>query len=102
MGANNGTGHPNWLRCAMCRRSRNVITDRGWKLTATGRVRKRRTRGGARTTNREIEIACADCQHVGWTSHIDAERLLLRAQASGQIAPKLPDGHAQGPHPQDT
>jgi hypothetical protein len=86
MGANNGTGQPNWLRCAKLRRSPiarfyTIFDLERHELTATGRVRKLPARshgyGGARVTNRLIQVACT-CGHVGWTRHKDAERLLAQ------------------------
>jgi hypothetical protein len=81
-GTSGGTGYRNFARCSKCARRGWVEANRekGYALEATGRTRPRRGRlsGGARTTNREIEVRCLDCGHVGWTKHIDAERLLTR------------------------
>jgi predicted RNA-binding Zn-ribbon protein involved in translation (DUF1610 family) len=80
-GTNGGTGYPNWLRCWACRRaaSRYIHGEglRGNLLVATGRTKPMRHRG-CRQTNRKIEYRCLDCGHVGWTQHIDAERLMKR------------------------
>jgi hypothetical protein len=82
MGANNGTGYPYWLRCSKCRSRGN--RERGWSLHATGRTRPlargQRGRGNSRATNRQIQIVCGDCGHVGWTRHKHAEDLLLYAR----------------------
>jgi hypothetical protein len=71
-GTNAGTGQPLTFKCAKCR-----ITD--WRtdvdLEATGRTRPMAHRG-IRQTTRKIEYKCRICGHVGWTQHIDAERLL--------------------------
>ena len=80
MGANNGTGHPNWLRCWACRRRRDEHVSGA--LEATGRTKPRRKTGGARTTNRQIEYRCLDCGFIGWTIHVDAERLLRRLESN--------------------
>lgn len=79
-GTNAGTGQPIVLKCAKCRRSitRKLLAafSRGRNLEATGRVRLSRGHRGIRQTNRRIEYRCKDCGHVGWSQHIDAERLL--------------------------
>jgi predicted RNA-binding Zn-ribbon protein involved in translation (DUF1610 family) len=74
-GTNAGTGQPLTLRCAKCRKSDvRRGTSRGTNLEATGRLRPV-THRGVRQTNRKIQYRCRDCGHVGWTQHIDAERL---------------------------
>jgi hypothetical protein len=79
-GTNAGTGYPLTLRCAKCKvsRSRWARThsySRGTNLLATGRTRPA-LRRGYRQTDRKIEYACQTCGHVGWSQHMDAERLL--------------------------
>lgn len=77
-GTRGGTGYPYWLVCAKCRGSyaRSYQPERGMRLEATGRT-KPMPHKGIRQTNRKIEYRCLDCKHVGWTQHIDAERLLV-------------------------
>lgn len=76
-GTNAGTGQPLTLRCAKCKRSGRYEWSRsgGTDLVATGRVKAVAHRA-VRQTNRKIEYKCRDCGHVGWTQHVDAERLL--------------------------
>lgn len=79
MGSNNGTGQPMYLRCAKCKTRRGRFYGQPERLEATGRTRPRRDgRGGARITHRFIEYRCLVCGHVGWSKHMDAERLLAR------------------------
>lgn len=79
MGANNGSGCPMWLKCAKRYRAEGThYRSGGFNLVATGRTRPARRKGGARMTNREIEYQCLDCHHVGWSRHMDAERLLAQ------------------------
>jgi hypothetical protein len=87
MGSNGGTGYPNWLRCAKCRKSRTFRPDRtGANLEATGRTKPLRGHhSGYRCTNRQIEYRCRECGHIGWTKHMDAERLLKRSPASALV-----------------
>lgn len=84
-GSNAGTGYPLTLRCAKCRLGRYEwrgmhFGKYGMNLEATGRTRPLRRHGhkGYRCTNREIEIRCLDCGHIGWSKHISAEALLIR------------------------
>ena len=73
-GTNGGTGYPVSLRCSKCRKS-GVFAGSGFNLKATGRTWVARKRG-IRQTDRKIQYRCQDCGHVGWTQHVDAERLL--------------------------
>ncbi len=74
-GTNAGTGQPLTLKCYHCRKSIPWRQSYTVELEATGRT-KPTTRRGIRQTNRKIEYRCLKCGHVGWTQHIDAERLL--------------------------
>jgi hypothetical protein len=72
----------------MCkkRRSYSLARDRdssiGTNLEATGKTRKLPHDGGhthgIRQAKRYIEYRCQDCRHIGWTRHIDGQRLLDR------------------------
>lgn len=73
-GTNAGTGCPLTLKCAKCRLSRNWSRNFREGLVATGRTRAV-SRRSIRQTTRKVEYRCLDCGHVGWTQHIDAERL---------------------------
>lgn len=79
-GTNAGTGQPLTLRCAKCKTYSWKGAARGTHLNATGAT-KPVTRRAARQTNRKIQYRCRDCGHVGWTQHIDAERLLTRHES---------------------
>ena len=72
-GTNAGTGQPITLRCGKCRITRSW-REGGFDLEATGKTRPA-TRRGIRLTNRKIEYRCRECGHVGWSQHMDAERL---------------------------
>lgn len=80
-GTNAGTGQPITLKCSQCRKTRWRRSD----LEATGRTkpvpRKRwGSQIGVRQTNRLIEYRCLTCSHVGWSQHVDGERLLRRVK----------------------
>jgi len=79
---NAGTGYPLTLRCAKCKTARHWwyrwSYTRGLNLEATGKTRPAKRRNARRQTDRKIQYRCLDCGHVGWTQHIDAERLLRR------------------------
>jgi predicted RNA-binding Zn-ribbon protein involved in translation (DUF1610 family) len=82
-GTNAGTGQPLTLRCSKCKKHRDYgrhgsgRTGDGTNLIATGRFRAV-THKSIRQTNRKIQYRCKDCGFVGWTQHIDAERLVRR------------------------
>lgn len=83
MGANNGTGQPNNLKCSRCIRHRSWRPARcGMNLKATGKERPlskaQLGNGGARVMMRQVQYECLDCGHVGWSRHKDAGRLLER------------------------
>lgn len=73
MGANNGTGQPNWFRCSRCRSTLRGGRNGGWAEDAelTGRRRSHRGKVGARITHIDREYRCSYCGHVGWSAHID-------------------------------
>lgn len=75
MGANNGTGQPNWFRCSKCRQ--RAMGDTGWAncVTLTGRKRPHRGKAGARNSFIDREYTCLDCGHTGWSCHIDLAKL---------------------------
>lgn len=77
-GTNAGTGQPLTLRCAKCKTTWRRDYGGGTNLEATGRTKPVPHRG-IRQTTRKIEYRCRDCGHVGWTQHIDAERLLVES-----------------------
>lgn len=84
-GTNAGTGRPLTFQCAICRRSRycrglfmahrcrhtQVRTGRTRPLT-----RQQQGRGGPRVLQHRVEYRC-ECGHVGWSRHVDVERLPL-------------------------
>ena len=74
-GTNAGTGQPITLRCSSCRKDDWRGPNRGMNLIATGRFKAAVFRA-IRQTSRLIQYRCQDCGHVGWTQHIDAERLV--------------------------
>jgi hypothetical protein len=82
MGRSHGTGFPLTLRCAKCK---TRWRGGGTNLEATGKTRKAYWRRGythgMRQTDRAIQYRCLDCRHVGWTQHIDGERLMQRRES---------------------
>ncbi len=73
MGANNGTGQPNFFRCSKCRSTLRGGRNTGWAgcVNLTGRKRPHRGKAGARNSFIDREYVCQDCGHVGWSCHID-------------------------------
>jgi len=81
MGANNGTGIPLFFRCAAARKDR-----RGWRVQShtvklTGKSKPTDRLGGIRNSKRSRQYECA-CGHVGWSKHVDLERLEASVKAS--------------------
>lgn len=72
MGANNGTGQPNWFRCSKCRSTLRGSKG-GWAgdVTLTGRRRPHSGKAGARNSYIDREYECGSCGHVGWSCHIE-------------------------------
>jgi hypothetical protein len=79
MSWNSGAGRPNWLRCAKCRRGQDATKGHKSSLRATGRTRPLSKAQGSnqhsRTLDHRVEYMCLDCDHVGWTRHVEALRL---------------------------
>ncbi len=81
-GTNAGTGQPISFRCSRCRRRHGTREYFGERRTSgrglvdrvmlTGRKRKAPPGGGGpRNSNYRREYICIDCEHVGWSRHID-------------------------------
>lgn len=74
-GTNAGTGQPITFQCPMWRRQpygRRTVRHQV-KLTGRKRKRSRCTRG--RMTKFLREFVCLDCGHLGWSAHVDLERM---------------------------
>lgn len=87
MSRSSGSGHPLTLRCSHCKwRSYAGMTYKGTNLSATGRHKpvKKWTSGGIRQGALLVEYQCKDCGHVGWSKHIDANRLFFSLNPLGQ------------------
>ena len=88
-GTNAGTGQPNWFRCYGCRKrhgTNEYFRRDGYLDTAklgvltrvvlTGKTRPAPTgRGGIRNSHTVRQYRCLDCGHVGWSRHVDLERV---------------------------
>jgi len=64
--------------------------DKGWagRVLLTGKTRpnppKKHHARGARSSELQREYVCLDCQHVGWSAHIDlAGEAMARGGAPG-------------------
>lgn len=74
-----GTGQPITFKCHRCR---------GWRSRhrgdpkPTGRFKKLSDYQHLRKGRYKVEYKCAMCGHVGWSTHVDAERMLI---ASGFV-----------------
>lgn len=84
MARRDGQGRPKSLRCAKCKSAHN---SRGFRLEATGVVRpltkqQKRTGFHVRAARERIQYRCLECQHVGWSRHVDAVRLYRAHQDS--------------------
>lgn len=73
MSWSHGPGIPLTFRCAKCKVGR---TYQGINLEATGKSRKRSDHDFGRIGKRHVQYKCLDCGHVGWSKHIEANRLL--------------------------
>lgn len=81
MSRSSGTGSPQWFHCPRWRRLPRDIRHRlTHAIELTGRTRPARFAGamGSRSTNTSREYACS-CGHVGWSNHVDLERLAARS-----------------------
>lgn len=88
MGASSGPGFPLTLRCAKCK---GVDNGRGYKLRATGRMRRRHPSErsqGIRQIAGIAEYECLECGHKGWSKHGQMQRLL---GAIGIVCPSATD-----------
>ena len=87
-GSNAGTGQPLSFRCSACRKRHgtNEYFDRGPRSTRSlGRLDRVRLTGkrnlvragtrGIRTSEYTRQYACKDCDHMGWSRHVDLQRL---------------------------
>lgn len=79
-GTNAGTGQPIHFRCSQCR-----AEGARWPLGSehrvelTGKVRDAKAgTAGVRNSRRALEYRCLDCDHVGWSRHIDLEHKAIR------------------------
>jgi hypothetical protein len=88
-GTSGGTGQPYWFMCPTERRARAAAWDftakrsryRGERHTVTLTGRTKPNPGhkhGGRTSALSREYRCDVCGHVGWSNHIDLERLEAR------------------------
>lgn len=82
-GTKRGTGRPAILRCLKCRKGRQRQDQAaGTRLEATGffaplaLTTPKADLARQRLTDRLIQYRCLDCQHLGWTQHLDGEMLL--------------------------
>ena len=81
MGANNGSGRPNYFCCSKCRiqNSRQDFLPghfvrTGYKVTLTGKKRALNDgRAGIRNSTHARQYTCDDCGHVGWSRHFQLE-----------------------------
>lgn len=82
-----GAGSPIWFRCAACRSTLRWTdpvsnTHRGMRVKLTGKTKKYYGRTGSalgvRSTHVCRQYECLDCGHVGYSNHIDLERLERR------------------------
>jgi hypothetical protein len=75
MGLSAGPGSPVFFRCTVARRRRE---RRGHDVTLTGRVKPYKAGSysamGTRSTSTAREYRCT-CGYVGWSNHVDLERL---------------------------
>ena len=77
-----GTGSPMRFRCRQCRKN-----ERDWRnpgkeglvVKLTGRTKKRAS-GSPRHGYVMREYKCPDCDHVGWSSHVDLTHSYITAQ----------------------
>jgi hypothetical protein len=78
-----GTGSPVWFRCWACRST--LVRDTHSTVELTGRTkpspRRKHHTLGLRSTMTLREYRCS-CGHVGWSNHIDLERMERYAEAS--------------------
>jgi hypothetical protein len=74
MRGHKGQNGPNYLKCTMCKRERDMWDNaRTGELVQTGRVRRLHSkRLGGRGPQRQL--LCRRCGHVGWYTHRDASR----------------------------
>jgi hypothetical protein len=69
-GTNGGTGRPYNFRCSRCRKS-----NRPWPQGAFSRVALTGRGGGRNATDGlKRQYICSDCNHTGWSRHIDLQR----------------------------
>lgn len=91
MGLSAGAGFPLTLRCAACK---GVDNGCGYKLRATGRMRRRRPSErsqGIRQIAGIAEYECLECGHKGWSKHGTMQRLL---RAIGIVMPSAVEAAA--------
>lgn len=88
--AGQGTGQPNWFLCPVNRRANNDAYYAGrnypvkHRVELTGRTRPNHSRKiGGRTSPVVREYRCLTCGHVGWSNHIELERMEARSVATG-------------------
>lgn len=79
-----GTGIPLALRCAKCKvGTTRRSARRGMNLETTGRFVRAASDGFGRLSALKVQYRCRDCGHVGWSRHMDAERLLRKNGRDG-------------------
>jgi hypothetical protein len=83
MGQSAGAGSPVWFMCYRERQSRGIrdYLPGGWvrhRIKLTGRTRPYKppkgSARGTRSTGLSREYECS-CGHVGWSNHMDLERM---------------------------
>jgi predicted RNA-binding Zn-ribbon protein involved in translation (DUF1610 family) len=81
-----GTGYPHHFRCQKCRRRYSTAEyhgeryseDRGRRnrIMLTGKARPNHShRMSVRSSRTVRQYRCEDCGHVGWSNHIELQRL---------------------------
>jgi hypothetical protein len=98
MPGSTGTGQPLSLRCSQCKKggyhrdAMHPANQRGRRLQATGRTKplpQSQRHHSVRTTDRLIEVECLDCEHLMWTKHRQAERLLRMHELRQEVEDEL-------------
>ncbi len=85
MGSNNGSGIPMFFACPFKRRA--PTWDRSpHDVTLTGKTKPVGKTGGIRNSKLSREYTCS-CGHVGWSKHMDLERMEQRQARNVSVKP---------------